>query len=73
MHLGPDPVLLATKVEFADELHVPEIERTIDELERRVRTEMPEMVYIFVEAGSEWTTTRLRSHVAERPAEPQGR
>ena len=66
MHLGPETVLLATKVEFADALKVPEIEQAIDELERRVRSEMPEMRYIFVEAGSAWTTTRLRSQVAGR-------
>ena len=66
MHLGPDTVLVAAKVEFADELHAHEIEQAIDELERRVRAEMPEMRYIFVEAGSEWTTTCLRTQVAER-------
>jgi divalent metal cation (Fe/Co/Zn/Cd) transporter len=66
MHLGPETVLLAAKVEFADELQVPQVEATIDEIEKRVRAENPDMPYIFIEAGSEWTTTRLRSAVTPR-------
>jgi cation diffusion facilitator family transporter len=57
MHLGPDTVLLAMKVHFADTLAVHDVERTIDEIEARVRAEMPEMLYVFIEAGAAWTTT----------------
>jgi cation diffusion facilitator family transporter len=70
MHLGPDTVLLATKVEFGEELHAHEIEQAIDELERRVRGEMPEMRYIFVEAGSGGTTTCRVARVTEVPPGP---
>jgi cation diffusion facilitator family transporter len=49
MHLGPDFVLLAVKVAFAEGMKVEECEQVIDELERRVRAEVPEMKKIFVE------------------------
>jgi len=52
MHLGPDFVLLAVKVAFTEGLVVEEVERVIDELERRVRADVPEMKKIFVEPDS---------------------
>jgi cation diffusion facilitator family transporter len=66
MHLGPETVLLAAKVEFTHELHVPQVEAAIDEIEKRVRAENSDIPYIFVEAGSDWTTTMLRSPVVPR-------
>lgn len=52
MHLGPDFVLLAVKVAFTERMEVEEVEKVIDELERRVRAEVPEMKKIFVEPDS---------------------
>lgn len=52
MHLGPEFVLLAVKVAFTEGLVVEEVERVIDELERRVRADVPEMKKIFVEPDS---------------------
>jgi len=60
MYLGPETILLAAKVEFSDEFQVPQVEATIDEIEKRVRADTPIARYIFIEAGSEWKTTRLR-------------
>lgn len=52
MHLGPDFVVLAMKVAFSPDLKVSEVEETINEMERRIRTEQPEMKKIFVEPDS---------------------
>jgi divalent metal cation (Fe/Co/Zn/Cd) transporter len=54
MHLGPDSILLALKVRFRPGMHVEELERVTDQLEERIRTEIPEMKRIFVEADSDY-------------------
>lgn len=53
-HLGPDTVLLALKVGFESHTTVEEVERIINDLEERVRRELPEMKRIFVEPDSEY-------------------
>ena len=40
------------KVAFSPDLKVPHVEEVINELERRVREELPEMKKIFVEPDS---------------------
>jgi divalent metal cation (Fe/Co/Zn/Cd) transporter len=52
LHLGPDSVLLALKVRFAPELAVKDLEHAINELEARIRAEIPQMKKIFVEPDS---------------------
>ncbi|HEY4121409.1 MAG TPA: cation diffusion facilitator family transporter [Byssovorax sp.] len=52
MHLGPDFVILAIKVAFDPKLELAAIEACINELERRIRGELPEMKKIFVEPDS---------------------
>jgi cation diffusion facilitator family transporter len=52
MHLGPEFVLLAMKVAFDPETKLADLEETIDEIERRVRAEIPIMKKIFVEPDS---------------------
>jgi cation diffusion facilitator family transporter len=49
MHLGPDVVILTMKVAFRPKMPVEEVEDTINEMERRIRTEMPHMRKIFIE------------------------
>jgi cation diffusion facilitator family transporter len=53
MHLGPDDVLLALKVAFDPTMTVQDVEDTTNELERRVRKELPTMKKIFVEVDSQ--------------------
>jgi hypothetical protein len=48
MHLGPDDVLVATKLEFNVDT-VPELARAIDAVEARVRTSVPAARLMFVE------------------------
>ena len=52
MHLGPEFVLLAMKVAFDANTTLPALEETIDEVERRVRAEVPIMKKIFIEPDS---------------------
>jgi cation diffusion facilitator family transporter len=54
LHLGPDAVLLALKVRFAPELQLQDLERTIDDLEERIRSALPQMKKIFVEPDSRY-------------------
>lgn len=54
LHLGPDAVLLALKVRFAPDLGVRDLERVINELEQRIRADLPQMKKIFVEPDSEY-------------------
>jgi len=49
MHRGPDDVILALKVDFERALEVGTIEQTINDIETRVREELPHMRHIFVE------------------------
>jgi cation diffusion facilitator family transporter len=53
LHLGPNDVILAVKVAFEPTLSVPALEAAINEIERRVRSEMPFMKRIFVEPDSQ--------------------
>jgi divalent metal cation (Fe/Co/Zn/Cd) transporter len=54
MHLGPKNVILALKVEMARDLDVRGVEQTIDALENRIREELPQMRYIFVEPDGDY-------------------
>ncbi len=55
MHLGPKAVVLALKVQFVPDLTMPQLEATIDALERAIRGPMPHMRYIFVEPYADYT------------------
>jgi cation diffusion facilitator family transporter len=52
MHLGPEVVVLALKVAFRKGMPVEEVETTTNEIEARIRREMPRMRKIFIEADS---------------------
>jgi cation diffusion facilitator family transporter len=54
MHLGPDTILLALKVRFARESKLEDVERVTDDLEARIRADIPAMKKIFVEADSNY-------------------
>jgi hypothetical protein len=45
-------VVAAVSLEFADELHTPEIERAVQEVETRIRRRHPEVVALFVKPQS---------------------
>jgi cation diffusion facilitator family transporter len=52
MHLGPDVAILAMKIAFRPGMAVEEVEETTNEVERRIRAELPQMRKIFIEADS---------------------
>jgi cation diffusion facilitator family transporter len=51
-HVGPDVVILAMKIAFKKEMKADEIEECINEMERRIRGELPLMRKIFVEVDA---------------------
>jgi cation diffusion facilitator family transporter len=52
VHLGPEQIVVALSLEFADELRTPEIEVKVIELERRVRHLHPPVIAVFVKPQS---------------------
>jgi divalent metal cation (Fe/Co/Zn/Cd) transporter len=52
MHLGPDFIVLAMKIAFSPDMRVGELERVVNEIERRIRADVPSMKKIFVEPDS---------------------
>jgi cation diffusion facilitator family transporter len=52
LHLGPDVVLLAMKVAFRPSLSVEQLEDVTNRIEASIRSAMPQMRKIFIEADS---------------------
>jgi divalent metal cation (Fe/Co/Zn/Cd) transporter len=48
VHLAPDQVVAAMNVDFDDELSAREVEDIVADIERRIRTEHPEIVSLFL-------------------------
>lgn len=51
-HVGPDVVILAMKLAFAKTMKADDIQETINEIERRIRAELPLMRKIFIEVDA---------------------
>jgi cation diffusion facilitator family transporter len=49
LHLGPDELLVAAKVEFAEELSLAELARAIDAAEEALRAAVPEARVVYLE------------------------
>jgi cation diffusion facilitator family transporter len=58
MHLGPQTILLALKVRFTPGMSVAESERVVDGLEASIRSKIPQMSRIFVEADGDYDPER---------------
>ena len=52
MHLGPEDIVVAMKLAFRPAMTVEEVEVVTNEIERRIREEMPRMRKIFIEVDS---------------------
>ncbi len=50
MHLGPQDILLAISVDFADGVVSEDLERTVSEIERSIKADFPDITKIFIEA-----------------------
>jgi cation diffusion facilitator family transporter len=53
MHLGPEDIVLAMKLAFRPGMTVEEAETLTNEIERRIRGDMPRMKKIFIEVDSQ--------------------
>ncbi len=52
MHMGADDVLLNLSIDFGDDLSANQVEVAISELERRIKSAMPTVKRVFIEAQS---------------------
>lgn len=52
IHFGPETILLNLGLQFAETMTVAQLEAIVDELENRVKTQVPEVKRIFIEADS---------------------
>ena len=52
LHLGPEDILVNLNVNFEDGLDTDALEAAVDEIERRIREEVPAARRIFIEAES---------------------
>ena len=52
MHVGPEQVVVNLDLRFRRELDAPAVARAIDRIEKGVRSELPEVAYVFVEVES---------------------
>jgi|GEM_PF-5330233 cation diffusion facilitator family transporter len=52
MYLGPDSLMLVLRLNFSDGLSTDDIERTIDQLQNMLRSEIPELKHVIVEPES---------------------
>lgn len=66
LHLGPDDVLLAMKVAFEPGATLSRVESITDDIEARIRKELPEMKKIFIEPDSDGD---LRGVLREGPVD----
>ncbi len=69
MHLGPEDVLLNLSIDFDHTLSADQVEAAISRMERRIKTQFPEITRVFIEAQS-WTS-HLESQRADAE-EPGG-
>jgi divalent metal cation (Fe/Co/Zn/Cd) transporter len=77
MHLGPRQAIAAIKVKLDDALTTRDIERAIDEIERRLRAELPVLERIYIEPGFEDASQRARAakvgaSAIPAPTSPEG-
>ena len=52
MHLGPEAILLNVSLDFEDALSAGEVEKTVTNLEKRIRSVHPEVSRVFIEIQS---------------------
>jgi divalent metal cation (Fe/Co/Zn/Cd) transporter len=73
MHIGPDFVLLAMKVAFEPRTVVEDVEAITDEIERRLRGELPILKKIFIEPDSKGDRRGVVENPAARGAALEGK
>ena len=66
--MGPDQIVAALSIDFANELTAQDVERIVAEIERKVRGEHPEVVTLFVKPQSD---AAFREAIAQRYGDGQ--
>ncbi len=69
MHLGPEDVLLNLSIDFDHSLTADQVEAAISRMERRIKSQFPEITRVFIEAQS-WTSHLESKRADEEPEEP---
>ena len=67
IHFGPEDILVALSLDFADSLSSAEVEAAISAMERRIKESYPEVSRVFIEAQS-WTAHLAAARDAAGPA-----
>ncbi|PCI51579.1 MAG: cation transporter [Alphaproteobacteria bacterium] len=52
MHMGPQDVLLNLSLDFKDSISAAEVEKAVTEMEKKIKSRLPEIKRIFIEAQS---------------------
>jgi cation diffusion facilitator family transporter len=52
MHFGPNDVFVALSLDFEDSLSAAEVEKTVTQIERRIKEAHPDVTRVFIEAQS---------------------
>lgn len=63
VHMGPQEIVAALSIEFEDHLTAPDIEACVERIEKRLKTEMPEIARLFVKPQTTGTWERRRKIV----------
>jgi len=66
MHFGPQDLLVALSLDFDDAIPAARVEAAVALLERRLKTEFPEVARVFVEAKG------FDEHERKKPVDPTG-
>ena len=66
MHFGPQDLLVALSLDFDDAISAGCVEAAVAQLERRLKTEFPEVARVFVEAKA------FDEHERRNPPDPSG-
>ncbi len=65
VHLGPDQVVAALSLEFADSLTAPRIEASVVDLEQRIRAQHPEVIALYVKPQTPATYRAKRGSLSD--------
>jgi cation diffusion facilitator family transporter len=69
--IGPGQLLVAAKVDFADDATADDIEQTADEAERRLVARHPGVRYVFLDPTAPHGQPQAQAHRADEPASGQ--
>ncbi|MER9307216.1 cation diffusion facilitator family transporter [Mesorhizobium sp. M0293] len=69
VHMGPAEIVAGLSIEFEDHLTAPEIEACVERLEAKLKSEMPEIIRLFVKPQTTGTWEKRRKLI-DSPSDP---